>query len=424
MASMWVPWTVKYRPKGLSEIAGNKESIETLLAWVKSWEKKAPAKKAVLLHGPPGTGKTVSVEALAREFQFDLVEVNASDQRTGESLRKIAGMAATQSGLFGERRLILLDEIDGINLSEDVGAIDAVAEVIEKAHCPVVLTANDAWDPKIRRLRDLCQLVQFKRLGVRDIVPYLKRICAAEALGVEDKALKLIIERNEGDMRSIINDLQAFSAGRKALTYDEVAWLAWRDRKETIFDALKVVFTSKSSSAARRAIDLADIDYEMLFEWIYENVPHQLTDPEDRFKAIEALAKADLHLQRAKKTQAWDLLVYVFDLMTAGVAMSKERTKPAWVPFKFPEKITFLSKTRKTRGLQKRIGAKVGRRCHVSSNAGVKHFLPYVKFIFENNPQAADSLAKWLDFDEETVDYLRGSVEKPLVAPKAVRRRR
>jgi len=405
---MYVPWTKKYRPRKISEIAGNLDAVNSLLNWIKSWDRKVPSKKALLLHGPAGTGKTASVEALANEYGYDLIEINASDSRTGDAIRRIAGMATGQAMLFGKKRIVLLDEIDGINLGEDTGAIDAIIETIEKTNYPVILTANNAWDPKIRSLRDACQLVEYKRLGVRDALPYLKRIAAKEGIEIDERAIKLVIERDEGDMRSIINDLQAFSSGRKKVAYDDVAWLAWRDRKENIFKALGMIFSAKNCLWAKKAVDIADIDYEMLFEWIYENAPRQLTDPLDRANAMEYLAKADITLRRVKRRQAWDLLAYVFDLMTAGVALSRERTKPSFVPMKFPERISLMSKTRRIREIQARVGAKIGKRCHVSSISAVKYYLPYLRIIFENDYETAAGLSRYFGFDEEHIAYLAG----------------
>ena len=405
---MHIPWTTKYRPRRLDEIAGNLDAVNTLLNWVKSWDKKVPSKKALLLYGPAGTGKTASVEALANELGYDLVEINASDSRTGDAVRRIAGMAASQAMLFGKKRIVLLDEIDGINLSEDTGAIEAIIETIEKTNYPVILTANNAWDPKIRSLREACQLVEYKRLGVRDALPYLKRIAAKESIEVDEKAIRLIIERDEGDVRSIMNDLQALSSGRKKVSYDDVSWLAWRDRKENIFEALRMVFSAKNCSWAKKAVDIADIDYEMLFEWIYENAPRQLTDPLDRAKAMERLAKADIYLRRVKRSQTWDLLAYVFDMMTAGVALSRERTRPSFIPMKFPERISLMSKTRRIRGIQGRVGAKIGQKCHVSSKSAVKYDLPYLRIIFESDYEAAARLSRYFGFDEEDIAYLAG----------------
>ena len=402
-----VPWTIKHRPKSLSEIAGNKSTIESLKKWVLSWKRDGFNKKAALLYGPSGTGKTVSVEAIAREMDFELIEMNASDIRTGQAIEDIVGTTVSQQSLFQRKKMILLDEVDGISGQEDRGAVQAITKAIEETHYPILITANDAWDPKIRGLREKSLMLEYRRIGIRDGIPFLKQLLAKEGIGADDRMLKMIIDRNSGDMRSIINDLQMLTTGKTELTFERIHQLAWRDRKSPIFDALKLVFTSKDCRSARKAIDAADVDYEMLFEWIYENLPDQLSDPSDLSKAMEALAKADLYLARAKKTRAWGLLSYVMDLMTAGVAISRERTKPAWIPMKFPQRIALMMRTRRERAMLREIGNKIGKRCHVSSKDSIKIFLPYLKIISKANEEMASSIEKWLDLEEGMVTYLK-----------------
>src|SRR2546426_10246576 len=113
------PWTIKYKPKTSKDVAGNKPAIEKLREWIESWNKGRPSKAAVLLYGPAGVGKTSVTKALARERGWDLVEINASDKRSGDILAKAAGLASTQSTLFSKRRVILPDEVDGINHTAD-----------------------------------------------------------------------------------------------------------------------------------------------------------------------------------------------------------------------------------------------------------------------------------------------------------------
>jgi len=410
---VYAAWTVKHRPKTLSEVVGNAEAIGKFTDWVKSWDKRVPKKKAAFLYGPPGVGKTLCVEALADELGMELVEKNASDYRTAEAVKHFAGLASQYGTLFGGRRLILLDELDGITGTADRGGVRAVTDVVKTARRPVVLVANNAYDPRFSTLRRYCLLVEFKKPTVRQVVMHLKKVCVGEGIEAEEESLKFIAERSGRDVRSAVNDLQALAQGRKRLRYEDVAWLATRDRKDVIFNVLRTVFYSKNCLEAKKAIEAADVDPDMLFQWIYENAPHQLTDPRDLAKAMESLSLADLYRGRIRATQNWKLLRYVYDFMTAGVAMSRERTKPSgWVPFRFPERIRWLSRTKSERQLRSAIGMKIRRKCHISSVRAVKEVLPYIRIIFEENPEMAAGIAKWLDLDETMVDYLVGSKSK------------
>src|SRR6266705_1258399 len=143
------PWTTKYKPNTRKDVAGNKLAVEKLRDWIESWSKGRPSKAAVLLYGPAGVGKTSVTEALARERGWDLVEINASDKRSGDILTKVAGLASTQSTLFSKGRLILLDEVDGINLRADQGAVATILQIIKKIHYFFIMTANP---PKISTL--------------------------------------------------------------------------------------------------------------------------------------------------------------------------------------------------------------------------------------------------------------------------------
>jgi len=93
-------------------------------------------------------------------------------------------------------------------------------------------------------------------------------------------------------------------------------------------------------------------------------------------------------------------------LMTAGVAASWSKRSPGWVPFKFPGRIRYLSSERADRAMLHAIGMKTKRRCHVSSFRAVKEIIPYLRIIFENDPEMAAGLAKWLDLDEDMINYL------------------
>ena len=409
---MHLPWIIKHKPKSLKEVVGNEEAKKKLVDWVKSWEKEVPAKKAVLLYGPPGVGKTVSVEALANDLNMELIETNASDYRTESALKRIAGVASQYSTLTGRKRLILLDELDGISGTEDVGGLKAIIHIIDRTRCPIILVANDAYDPRFRSLREKCLLIEFKRVHKNSILKHLQRICEKEGIKADIKALRLIADRSEGDVRSAVNDLQAMAQGRKELKYEDVAWLAYRDRKENIFKVLSMIFYAKRCTDAKIAASMSDLDPDMLFEWIYENAPRVLTDPHDLVEAMDTLAEADLYRGRIKFTQNWRLLTYVLDLMTAGIAMAREKSKTGWIKFQFPQRIKRLQKLRELRSLLKAIGMKIRKKCHVSATRAISEVIPYLKIMFENDIKMAAGIARWLELDHEMIRYLAGGEKK------------
>ncbi|MEM2439762.1 MAG: replication factor C large subunit [Candidatus Bathyarchaeia archaeon] len=410
---MYQPWTVKYKPKSLKEVVGNKDAIQKFVEWVKSWDRGIPPKRAAFLFGPPGVGKTVTVEALANDFKMELVEKNASDYRTEEAVKRFAGLASQYGSLFGARRIILFDELDGLTGTADKGGVKAITDIIKTAQCPIVLIANNAFDPRFTVLRNYCLLIEFKKPSTTDVLKHLKGICLKEGIEADEAALKFIAQRSEGDIRSAVTDLQALAQGKKRLTYEDVSWLGFRDRQETIFAVLRVILYGKTCDGAKRAVNMADVDIDMLFEWIYENVPAHLTDPHDLARAMDALSMADVYRGRVRRTQDWSFVRYIIDFMTAGVAMARVNTKTSgWTPFRFPERIQALSRSKEERAMQLEIGRKIKRRCHVSATRASKEILPYLRIIFRNNVEMAAGIAKWLDLTPEMVEYIAESKER------------
>jgi len=403
---LYLPWTAKYKPKTLSEVVGNEEAKEKIVQWIREWNRRVPKKRALFIYGPAGVGKTVSVEASASDLNMELVESNASDYRTAEAVKRFAGRASEYATLSGRKRLILFDELDGITGSADHGGVRVITEIVKETRCPIILVANNAYDPRFSTLRGYCLLIEFKKPSKIDVLKHLRKICLREGTEAEEEALRFIAERTGGDVRSAVNDLQALAQGKKRLKYRDVSWLAGRDRKEVIFNVLRTILYARDSVRAKMAIDTADIDPDMLFEWIYENLPYHLKDPKELAAGMDALSRADIHRGRVRSTQDWALIRYFLDLMTAGVAASWSKRSSGWVPFKFPQRIRYLSSERADRAMLSAIGMKIRRRCHISSVRAVKEVIPYLRIMFENSPEMADGMAKWLDLDEEMISYL------------------
>jgi len=401
-----IPWTEKYAPKRVSEIVKNTEAAMKLLKLVKEWK---PGSKGILLYGPPGTGKTVSVYAVANELNYEVIEMNASDTRNVQNVMRIAGSAAMQAPIFAKRgRIVLIDEIDGLSGREDRGGLGAIIKVIKNARVPVVLTANDPWDPKFASLRQYCQLIAYKRLTMWDIVKVLRSICQKEGIIADNEVLKGIAKNAEGDLRSAINDLQALAEGRKKLTKDMLGILARRDREKNIFEVLRMIFSAKTAKMATFALSMADVDYEMLMRWISENIPSHMEDAEELAKAYDALSRADVFLGRIKREQNWKLLPYAFELMSAGVALARNKSKFKFVKYSFPSLLKEMKSSKVQRDLQRKVGEKIKKRCHTSVMRAINDFLPFIRVIFKNNPEMGAKMARWFRFNEEEIAFITG----------------
>jgi len=192
---------------------------------------------------------------------------------------------------------------------------------------------------------------------------------------------------------------------------DDVNLLSGRDRTESVFEVLRVIFNSRTVAAARRALSISDLDQEMLFQWIFENAPYQIPKPDELERAISALADADMYFARIRKTQSWHLLSYALDLMTAGVAVAKQTPTSGWVPMKFPQRISSMSRTRMSRDLRKRVGVAIGQKSHVSARRAQQLYLPLIRFAYAHSPQKFEQIAVWLEAKDELNEMLSAELK-------------
>lgn len=413
-----LPWIIKYRPKTLDEVVDQEEAKQKLVAWLKSWQTgKIPEKKALLLHGPAGCGKTSLVEAAARTLGFELFEMNASDSRRKADIERIAKMASLTTSLRGSKKIILLDEIDGLDPRSDEGGVEALVQVIKNTRNPIVMTANNPYQEHLRPLRELAEVVPMKRLTEANVVTVLERICKAEKLYCDSQALREIARRSEGDLRSAINDLEAIAAFNKRVTLDSVKALStYRNRTHAPWEALSKLFNAKYVFQAKDAITSTDMTPDEFMTWINEHIPTYYEDPAEVWRAYEALSRADVYMGRIVKTQNWDLLSYALDLMGPGVAFARQEYKYRWKAFKMPEKIKLLAETKKAREYREALAEYLARRL-LTSKATVKaDVIPYLRVIFTHNPKYAAAIAREYGIPEEVVAWLSGPRAKEVLA--------
>ena len=407
-----LPWIIKYRPRRVDDVVDQDKAKKVILAWFRAWiEGKKPPKRALLLYGPPGVGKTSLIEAIANEYNFQLIELNASDYRRAEDVRRVVGAASKKRPLFKRGIIILLDEIDGIAPKEDAGGLTALMEIIPETENPIVMTANDPWKEQLRPLRNLVEMVQFSSLSLTHIVSLLQRICDAEGLECEREALRFIAEKSMGDLRSAINDLQALAEGYGRVTIGLArAIIRGREKSIDLWRVLNQVFYAKYAWTAKRAVTNSEEDYETLISWLNDNIPRKYSEPGDIFRALDSLSRATVFLSRAKYKGHWALLSYLFDLIGPGVAMARKEGRVEKASYSYPDRIKLMAMTKSSREARDRLALKLARRLHTSSSTVKREVLPFLHVIFREapDPTIAARLAIGYEMDRDEVSLVAG----------------
>src|SRR3990170_5029399 len=301
-------WAERYRPRTLDEVVGNPTAVAELRRWAQSWGRGVPERRAVILQGDPGVGKTSAATALAGDMGWTVVEMNASDSRNADAIRKTALRGAvlqtfSRTGEFlrassGGRKLILLDEADNVFGREDHGGIAAIVQMIQEARQPVVLIVNDYYGLTGRSasFRRLCKTIKFQPVNASAMKNVLRNVAVKEWVDVAEDVLEVLVERSEGDLRSALNDLESIAVGNRELRGQDTQALGYRDRERTIFGALGEIFRSGDAGRARASVRDLDETPEDLILWVDHNLPYEYRDPENLVDFL-ALYREDREFQ-------------------------------------------------------------------------------------------------------------------------------
>ena len=393
MADELQNWVEKYRARSFSDIKGQNEAVIELKNFVFSFPN---VKKAILLHGPAGVGKTSLAHIVKKEFGLEIFELNASDLRNREQLNLKLKPALEQQSLFNKSKVILIDEVDGLSSSEQ-GGISELILLIEHAKFPVIITANDIWDQKFSELRNKCKLVSLKEIDYKAISLILQEIAKKENLHIDNQVLISIAVRSKGDVRAAINDLQTLSHEEdyfsSYMTIDE------RNKATDIFGALRFIFKNMLTDETLKIYDSVDMPLEKIFLWVEENIPNEYSG-EELYRAYEALSIADVFRGRIRRQRYWRFLVYQNIFLSAGISLSKQKPKLGYTHYQKPTRILKMWMSNNANKYRKTIVAKYAGAVHCSRKKAAKEF-PFIKSSFKN-----ERIQKELKLNEQEVEYI------------------
>lgn len=210
-------WNEIGRPNSLEKLVGQEGFVED----AKEWRKNDSWPSAILLHGRPGVGKTTAARIIARDAlgeyydPVNYVESNASDDRGIDFIRNELKILASTKPIGAKRRVVLLDEADGLTKP----AQDAARQIIENhsSNCLIIMTANNL-EKITTAIQSRCAVYGFKPLTAEEGAIHLTNVC--ETLGLRnvngydllstwEAHFPRLVTTMGGDLRSCVNVLES-----------------------------------------------------------------------------------------------------------------------------------------------------------------------------------------------------------------------
>jgi replication factor C subunit 1 len=296
-------WTTKYAPTALNQICGNKATVEKLQRWLQRYPKSlktnfklagadgSGAFRAVMLHGPPGIGKTTAAHLVAKMEGYDIVESNASDTRSKKLVEQgLRGVLSTNSlhGYFAgdgksvdsskKKMVLIMDEVDGMSAG-DRGGVGALAAVCKKTEIPMILICNDRRLPKMKPFDFVTYDLPFRRPTIDQIRSRISTIAFREGLKMPKPVIDALIEGSHADIRQVVNMISTAKLDQEAMDFSKGKEMSKAWQKHVVLKPWDItqkilgggMFAASSKATLNDKIELYFNDHEFSPLMLQEN---------------------------------------------------------------------------------------------------------------------------------------------------------
>jgi replication factor C large subunit len=398
-------WVESSRPRTVEELIGNEEARLAIIKWLAEW---VIGSKPLLLLGPPGVGKTTVVQALSFQFDYDLIEMNASDTRNREVLLNRIIPAFKNTSLLEKKMLLFLDEVDGISGRQDIGGIEYLVSVLKAPTIPVIMAANSR-DTKIRDLAKISKVIEFEPIHPRLLLLYINHILKKHnvILSPEDKFS--IVRSSNGDIRALLNNAQSISAGYDAYKEDSF--------DVDIKSAVNLFFSCLSAEEAKKILSRTDAVYidprfgissderrRDIVNALFSSILSSRIDISILAIMLDILSKIDVLVGRMGTNRHWSLLKYFDTLIAYGLfyisrnkAIKYSQYNMAW-PLMGP----ILARGQSL----KKLAGELAQAAHTSKSTFSTLYLPYLIQVMINNEHDPRIFATNSNLDEKAGEVL------------------
>jgi replication factor C subunit 1 len=285
--------------------------------------------RAIIIHGPPGIGKTTAAHLAAKLAGYDVLESNASDTRSKKLVESGLNEVLDNNSLLGyftgngkdvdkhkKKIVLIMDEVDGMSAG-DRGGVGALAKVCKKTHIPMILICNDRKLPKMKPFDFVTFDIPFRRPTLDQVRSRIATICHREGLKLPMNVIDALVEGSNKDIRQIINMLSTAKLDQTSMDFDQSKAMSKAWEKHIILKPWDIchkllgggMFAPSSKSTLNDKIELYFNDHEFSYLMIQENYlstkPALVGNREGREAKLKALQLAE---QAAESISDGDLV--------------------------------------------------------------------------------------------------------------------
>ncbi len=402
-------WTELHRPKNFEHLIGNEEVRFNVLKWLVKW---FPGAKPLFLIGPPGVGKTTIVKILSSLLNYDLIELNASDTRSGPQLEKLVSPLYNNTSIFGKKILLFVDEVDGIYGREDIGGLEILINIVKASNFPIIFVAN-ANNIRLKNLSKLCKIFKFQHISANLLWIFLNYVLNKQGYSLTCDDKKWIVEKSNGDVRTMLNHAQVKCTGYGM--FDREIF------KVDISDGLNEFFQSKKKDDARKILLSLDGKYpdpryglsseerrKDIVNSLFTSIVSSNLEIKNLSVLLDSLSQIDLHVARINKNRNWTLLRYINNLI---VELLYEKIQNNIISYhqygiSWPIMGQVFSRGVPLRSLISELSSSF----HVSSSTFGMIFFPYLLKIIHDQKIDIHDLISNLMLDEKFVEIIQKEI--------------
>jgi len=373
-------WSEKYRPQNISEIIGNEDSRSSLVEYMAKWKKGV---KPILIVGPPGIGKTTMANLIAKQFDYDLVGLNASDVRSKSRINELLTPVMGNDSIFG-KQMVFVDEVDGIHGRSDFGGAEALINILKEPTIPLILAANSENSDKMKKIKKVVKVIHFKPLPPRLLRLCLMNILTNEGAKISPGAIIKLISESNGDIRSMINSAQALVTGFNPPTDQSF-------EKIDVEIGIDAFFKAKSAEEARSILYSLRIDPREKINAFYSSIVTSPISKEEFARVLPIISEADMLYGKIMKTQQWRLLRYLDAIL---IKLYKKDLPVRYSKYNLSWDV--LNRLRWDGAKIKAFSKIFSQNLHISKSTFATFYFPYILFCMKN---------KTLELDLEETHY-------------------